>query len=71
MTSKRVGWHYSRFRRDRGRRAARGRLYDQAFDCWLEAGEYASRPPGERHGPSMPDVGCVVLEVSFPNGVEG
>lgn len=24
-----------------------GRLYDQAFDMWLEAGHYASRPPGE------------------------
>jgi hypothetical protein len=44
-----------------------GRLYDQAFDRWLEAGNYASRPPGERHGPFKTDVGCVVLEVSFPN----
>jgi hypothetical protein len=24
-----------------------GRLYDAAFDLWLEAGHYASRPPGE------------------------
>ena len=48
-----------------------GRLYDQAFDRWLEAGEYASRPPGERHGPFRTDVGCVVLEVSFPNRVVG
>lgn len=48
-----------------------GRLYDQAFDRWLEAGEYASRPPGERHGPFRTDVGCVVLEVSFPNRVAG
>ena len=46
-----------------------GRLYDHAFDCWLEAGDYASRPPGERHGPFKTDVGCVVLEVSFPNRV--
>jgi hypothetical protein len=44
-----------------------GRLYDQAFDLWLEAGHYASRPPGEVHGPFKTDVGCVVLEVSFPN----
>jgi quercetin dioxygenase-like cupin family protein len=44
-----------------------GRLYDQAFDLWLEAGHYASRPPGEVHGPFRTDVGCVVLEVSFPN----
>ncbi len=46
-----------------------GRLYDQAFGVWLEAGHYASRPPGEIHGPFKTDVGCVVLEVSFPNRV--
>jgi hypothetical protein len=44
-----------------------GRLYDTAFDLWLEAGHYASRPPGEPHGPFKTDVGCVVLEISFPN----
>lgn len=44
-----------------------GRLYDYAFAMWLEAGHYASRPPGELHGPFRTDVGCVVLEVSFPN----
>lgn len=44
-----------------------GRLYDQAFDLWLEAGYYASRPPGEVHGPFKTDSGCVVLEISFPN----
>jgi hypothetical protein len=44
-----------------------GRLYDAAFDLWLEAGHYASRPPGEIHGPFKTDVGCVVLEISFPN----
>jgi len=44
-----------------------GRLYDQAFDRWLETGHYASRPPGEVHGPFKTDVGCVVLELSFPN----
>jgi hypothetical protein len=43
-----------------------GRLYDRAFDLWLEAGHYASRPPGEIHGPFKTDVGCVVLELSFP-----
>ena len=43
-----------------------GCLYDRAFDRWLEAGHYASRPPGELHGPFKTDVGCVVLEVSFP-----
>ncbi len=46
-----------------------GRLYDQAFDIWLEAGHYASRPPFEFHGPFKTDVGCVVLEVSFPNRI--
>lgn len=44
-----------------------GRLYDQAFDLWLETGHYASRPPGELHGPFKTDVGCVVLELSFPH----
>lgn len=44
-----------------------GRLYDHAFKMWLETGHYASRPPGEIHGPFHTDVGCVVLEVSFPN----
>jgi hypothetical protein len=43
-----------------------GRLYDAAFDLWLESGHYASRPPGELHGPFKTDVGCVVLELSFP-----
>ena len=44
-----------------------GRLYDQAWDLWLETGHYASRPPGEIHGPLRTDIGCVVLEISFPN----
>ncbi len=48
-----------------------GRLYDTAFDLWLEAGHYASRPPGEVHGPFRSDIGCVVLEVSFPNRIGG
>ena len=43
-----------------------GRLHDEAFGIWLEAGHYASRPPGELHGPFRTDVGCVVLEISFP-----
>jgi len=47
-----------------------GRLYDEAFDMWLEAGHYASRPPGEVHGPFRTVDGCVVLEVSFPNKSE-
>jgi len=44
-----------------------GRLYDAACDFWLETGHYASRPPGELHGPFRTDNGCVVLETSFPN----
>jgi len=44
-----------------------GRLYDKAFELWLESGHYASRPAGEIHGPFKTDIGCVVLEISFPN----
>lgn len=44
-----------------------GRLYDAAFDRWLEVGDYASRPPGEVHGPFRTDSGCVVLEMSYPS----
>jgi len=47
-----------------------GSLYDQAFDLWLEAGHYASRPPGELHGPFKTEKGCVVLEISFPNKID-
>jgi len=43
-----------------------GRLFDQAFGIWLEAGHYASRPPGEVHGPFRSDEGCLVLDISFP-----
>ena len=46
-----------------------GRLYDKAFDLWLETGHYASRPSGELHGPFETDVGCVVLEMSFPSRI--
>ena len=46
-----------------------GRLYDFAFDMWLEMGHYASRPPGEIHGPFKTEEGCIVLEVSFPNKI--
>ena len=30
-----------------------GRVYDEAFGVWLEAGYYASRPPYEVHGPFL------------------
>lgn len=45
----------------------KGRLYDQAFDRWLETGEYASRPPGEIHGPFKAEEECIVIEMSFPS----
>ena len=48
-----------------------GRLYDGAFGIWLESGHYASRPPGEIHGPFKTDTGCVVLEISFPDRIAG
>jgi quercetin dioxygenase-like cupin family protein len=44
-----------------------GRLFDSAFDQWLSAGDYASRPPGEVHGPFMADGECLVLEISYPS----
>ena len=43
-----------------------GRLYDAAFDIWLEPGHYASRPPHEKHGPFKADGDVLILEVSFP-----
>lgn len=43
-----------------------GRLYDAAFEKWLEPGDYASRPSGEIHGPFRTDTGCIVLEISYP-----
>lgn len=45
----------------------KGRLFDAAFNKWLETGDYASRPPGELHGPFKTDVECIVLEVSYPS----
>ncbi len=44
-----------------------GSLYDVAFQRWLRAGDYASRPPFELHGGFRTDEGCLVLEVSFPS----
>ena len=42
-----------------------GRLYDEAFKMWLEPGYYASRPPGEVHGPFLADGDVVILEISY------
>ena len=47
-----------------------GRLWDEAFGVWLESGHYASRPPGEVHGPFRSEQGCVVVDVSFPQRLE-
>jgi len=45
-----------------------GRLYDAAFDEWLETGAYASRPPGEVHGPFIAgDEDVIILEMSYPS----
>ncbi len=49
----------------------KGRLYDATFDKWLETGEYASRPPGEVHGPFKADQECIVLEVSYTSQAIG
>ncbi len=48
-----------------------GRLYDEAFGLWLESGHYASRPPGEIHGPFRSEEGCLVLDISFPQRCGG
>jgi len=48
-----------------------GRLYDAAFDRWLEKGDYASRPPGEVRGRFRTDEGCLVLEISYPSRSAG
>lgn len=44
-----------------------GRLYDEAFELWLEPGYYASRPPGEVHGPFVAEGDVVILEMSYPS----
>ena len=44
-----------------------GRLYDEAFQMWLEPGYYASRPPGEVHGPFIADGDVIILEMSYPS----
>jgi hypothetical protein len=48
-----------------------GRLFDEAFGIWLEAGHYASRPPGEVHGPFLCEEECLVLEISYPGHSDG
>ena len=44
-----------------------GRVYDKAFQQWLEAGTYASRLPGEIHGPFIADGDVLIMEISYPS----
>jgi len=44
-----------------------GDLHDAAFGRILRVGDYASRPPGEKHGPFRSERGCVVLEMAYPD----
>ena len=44
-----------------------GRVYDKAFDQWLETGTYASRPPGEIHGPFKAEGDVLIMEMSYPS----
>ena len=48
--------------------AVSGKLYDEAFDMWLETGCYASRPPHEVHGSFLADKkDVIILEISYPS----
>ena len=38
---------------------------------WLDSEEYASRPPGEVHGPFKADQECIIIEVSYPSQAIG
>lgn len=44
-----------------------GRVYDETFDQWLEPGTYASRPPGEVHGPFKSEGDVLIMEISYPS----
>ena len=46
-----------------------GRIFDVAFNVWLEAGHYASSPAREVHGPFICEQECLVLEISYPSQV--
>ena len=43
-----------------------GRLYDQAFDLWLDAGHYASRPPAKFTVRSRPTSGVLCWKCHSP-----
>jgi hypothetical protein len=42
-----------------------GTLHDLTLDQVFEAGSYACRPPGMRHGPWRAPDGCLTLEVRY------
>ena len=44
-----------------------GRLYEEAFAMWMGPGYYASRPPGEVHGPFRAEGDVIIYENSFPS----
>lgn len=44
-----------------------GTLFDSAFNIWLTPGFYASRPPGEVHGPFLAKGDVYIYETSYPS----
>ncbi|ORY26062.1 cupin 2 domain-containing protein [Naematelia encephala] len=42
-----------------------GRIQDRTLDRWIEAGEYACRPPGMIHGPYTADPEVGVRQLLF------
>lgn len=46
-----------------------GKIYDHTIERWVGPGEYACRPPGQKHGPFEcgPDEGAVVLLINTPS----
>jgi hypothetical protein len=47
-----------------------GTLHDLSLQQTFNAGDYACRPPGMRHGPWTTPDGCVTFEVRYPAGGE-
>lgn len=43
-----------------------GDLHDLVLGETFEAGTYACRPPGMRHGPWTSETGCTTFEVRYP-----
>jgi quercetin dioxygenase-like cupin family protein len=46
-----------------------GKVYDHTIKRWVYPGEYACRPPGQKHGPfeCAADEGAVVLLINTPS----